>query len=100
MRKDPAKGLLIDGSNLALARAELDILRSGRSTSNGKFDRLLGDLGSKFDKAFRAIDPWFVHQDLSCGPNKVIEQFISNYFISNDVCNEYAMEVYLQNSWK
>ena len=96
---EPIKVVSIDGTNLALAKAELDILRSGRFTSNGEFDKQLGELGSKFDKTFRAIVPWFVHQDLSRGPNDVIE-VISDYFIQNGLCNEYAMEVYLQISWK
>ena len=96
---EPIKVVSIDGTNLALAKAELDILRSGRFTSNGEFDKQLGELGSKFDKTFRAIVPWFVHQDLSRGPNDVIE-VISDYFIQNGLCNDYAMEVYLQISWK
>ena len=35
----------IDGSRLKLAKAELDILRTGRYTSNAEFDRHLGELG-------------------------------------------------------
>ena len=91
--------MIIDGTNLALAKAELDILRSGRFTSNAEFDNKLGEFGSKFDKNFRAIVPWFVHQDLSRCPNEVID-VISDYFIQNGLCNDYAMEVYLQISWK
>ena len=38
-----AKELVIDGTNLSLAKAELDILRSGRFTSNWEFDNKLGE---------------------------------------------------------
>ena len=44
-----AQVVFIDGTNLSLAKAELDILRSGRFTSNGEFDNKLGELGSKFN---------------------------------------------------
>jgi hypothetical protein len=89
------KTIEIDGTALALARAELDILSTGRFTSNGEFD----ELGSVFDKTFRVLVPWFVHQDISRGPSEVIE-VIQSYFVGNGLCNEYTMQVYLQISWK
>ena len=93
------KTIEIDGTALALARAELDILRTGRFTSNGEFDEKLGDLGSVFDKTFRVLVPWFVHQDISRSPTEVID-VITSYFVGNGLCNDYTMEVYLQISWK
>ena len=67
-----APTIVIDGSNLLLARAELDILRSGRYTTNAEFDRHLGDLGSSFDKTFRSLVPWFAHYDFSKTPSEII----------------------------
>jgi len=93
------KTIEIDGTALALARAELDILRTGRFTSNGEFDEKLGDLGSVFDKTFRVLVPWFVHQDMSRSPSEVID-VITSYFVGNGLCNEYTMQVYLLISWK
>ena len=89
--------IVIDGSKLILARAELDILRSGRYTTNAEFDRHLGDLGSSFDKTFRSLVPWFVHYDFSQTPSEVI-QCIADYFVTNGLCNDFTMNVYLQIS--
>jgi hypothetical protein len=91
--------IVIDGSKLMLARAELDILRSGRYTSNAEFDKHLGDLGSSLDKTFRSLVPWSVHYDFSQTPSEVI-QCIADYFVTNGLCNDYTMKVYLQISWK
>ena len=65
--------IYIDGSKLKLARAELDILRNGKYTSNAEFDRHLGELGTAFDMTFRTLIPWFVHYDFSQTPSEVIQ---------------------------
>jgi len=91
--------ITIDGSRLKLARAELDILRTGRYTSNAEFDKNLGELGSAFDMTFRTLIPWFVHYDFSQTPSEVIE-CVSDYFVTFGLCDDYTMKVYLQISWK